>query len=114
MSTLDDEPKPGTALKIVVEENAQLNAFVAMIERKLQLDKQRVNDLKEWQQSWNPEWTTSGIAALVTPLLDHMKQEVAYYEASNEEITSIIKNLSTMDVAVNTNDNVCFLGNEPR
>ncbi|KIM27637.1 glycoside hydrolase family 43 protein [Serendipita vermifera MAFF 305830] len=84
----DSEPKPGRTFKIIMEEQAYLDAFVAMVNRNLK-------DLKKLKKSWDSKWVTSGIWPLIFPLLGYFKEEVAQYEASIKEITLRLADLST-------------------
>ncbi|KIM27674.1 hypothetical protein M408DRAFT_9164 [Serendipita vermifera MAFF 305830] len=94
MSAVDAEPRPGTAFRTVVEESYYLNVFINMVIRyivrhflssidvrkeltplfRLEIDLKRLAALREWQHAWDPEWTSSGIALLINPLLGYFNE----------------------------------------
>ncbi|KIM20386.1 hypothetical protein M408DRAFT_30401 [Serendipita vermifera MAFF 305830] len=85
MELVDAQPKPGTALKTIIEESQYLKEFMLMIREKLDLEGRYLNDLKKLRKTCNPQWSESGIRDLVSPILDLFENEIAHLEARRLE-----------------------------
>lgn len=68
--------------------------FIAMIQKRLKIDKKHLDELRALQATWNPKWSDSGVSTLTSSLLSHISNEIADKERSYKEVLSRLEIVS--------------------
>lgn len=93
MNSFDYKTPLGSAFNDVKLEHEYLDSFIGILMEKVVMDERHLNDLKSLERTWNPNWTTSGIWPLISPLLNYFRDEISRVERSIAEIMPRIAKL---------------------
>ncbi|PVF96412.1 hypothetical protein CPB86DRAFT_511692 [Serendipita vermifera] len=81
---------PGDTLKRIITERRYMKEFFDWMQRRLDLDKKYLEELKALRVSANPEWSQSNVSPLISPMLEFLARErQATYDATNTDLQEL-------------------------